>query len=143
MNEPLPIFVYGTLQRGQCRERCWPRPPLRVEPATTRGRLYDLGPYPAMVPGDDWIRGELWHLRPEDVPLTLETLDAVEGCVEGTGDQYRRVVIECRDQNGATHRAYAYHFAQPEQIDRRQLIRPNSRGVCEWPISHSRNPPIP
>ena len=132
MIEPLPIFVYGTLKRGQCRERCWPRRPVRVEGAVARGRLYDLGPYPAMVAGDDLIRGELWHLRPEDMEETLQRLDAVEGCVEGTGDQYERVVIECQDENGGNHRAYAYQFASPDAVQRFPIITPAPDGHCEW-----------
>src|SRR5438093_3247250 len=47
--EALPVFVYGTLKRGEERARCWPRSPERVVPATTQGRLYDLGTYPALV----------------------------------------------------------------------------------------------
>jgi gamma-glutamylcyclotransferase (GGCT)/AIG2-like uncharacterized protein YtfP len=132
MLEHLPIFVYGTLKRGQCRERCWPKPPLRVQTAVTRGRLYDLGPYPALVPGDDLVRGELWHLDPGDLPETLEKLDAVEGCVEGTGDQYTRVAIECQDKNGRTHRAYAYQFANPDKITRFPIVTPAPNGHCEW-----------
>jgi gamma-glutamylcyclotransferase (GGCT)/AIG2-like uncharacterized protein YtfP len=132
MIEPLPIFVYGTLKRGQCRQRCWPRQPVRVEWAVVRGRLYDLGPYPAMVTGDDLIRGELWHLRPEDVPETLERLDEIEGCVEGTGDQYVRVIIECRDDQDGSHRAYAYQFARRDTIERYPVVTAAANGFCEW-----------
>jgi gamma-glutamylcyclotransferase (GGCT)/AIG2-like uncharacterized protein YtfP len=132
MIEPLPIFVYGTLKREQCRERCWPRPPLRVEAAVARGRLHDLGPYPAMVPGGDFIRGELWHLRPEDVPETLQRLDEIEGCVEGTGDQYIRVVIDCEDENGGIHRAYAYQFARCDKMESFPIVAAGADGYCEW-----------
>jgi gamma-glutamylcyclotransferase (GGCT)/AIG2-like uncharacterized protein YtfP len=67
---PLPLFVYGTLKRGESREKKWPFPPVKVLPATTRAALYDLGPYPAIGPGDDTIVGELWFLREEDVAET-------------------------------------------------------------------------
>jgi gamma-glutamylcyclotransferase (GGCT)/AIG2-like uncharacterized protein YtfP len=92
---PLAIFVYGTLQRGQVRERCWPRPALRVEPATVRGWLFDLGPYPALVvpaAGEvaDTIAGELWHVAADDLEVTLAALDRIEGfqgnattCIDG------------------------------------------------------------
>jgi gamma-glutamylcyclotransferase (GGCT)/AIG2-like uncharacterized protein YtfP len=132
MMELLPIFVYGTLKRGQCREKYWPRAPLSVETAFTRGRLYDLGPYPAMTAGHDLIRGELWHLRPEDLGATLETLDSIEGCVDGTGDQYIRVVIDCLDETGRRQRAYAYHFAQLEKIGRFPVVAVRPSGYCEW-----------
>ena len=52
---PILVFVYGTLKRGEARARLWPRKPQAVEPATVRGTLYDLGDYPALVPGDDTV----------------------------------------------------------------------------------------
>lgn len=58
MNRHLPIFVYGTLKRGEEREAMWPRWPVRVEAATTLGILYDIGPYPALAAGDDVVEGE-------------------------------------------------------------------------------------
>src|SRR5436853_6029420 len=40
MDQPITaLFVYGTLQRGQCREQFWPHPPISVEGATIRGQL--------------------------------------------------------------------------------------------------------
>lgn len=89
------VFVYGTLCRGQCREECWPREPLSVAVGYVRGRLFDLGPYPAMLPGDDWVRGEYWTLREEDMPETLRVLDAIEGYAQsGEADLYRRQEVD-------------------------------------------------
>jgi gamma-glutamylcyclotransferase (GGCT)/AIG2-like uncharacterized protein YtfP len=85
-----------------------------------------------MVPGDDTIRGELWHLRPDDLRKTLDALDVIEGCVEGTGDQYNRVIIDCLGEDGETHRAYAYHFADLDQIKRFPVVAVGSDGYCEW-----------
>jgi gamma-glutamylcyclotransferase (GGCT)/AIG2-like uncharacterized protein YtfP len=59
MDQLSGVFVYGTLQRGGVRERCWPRKPIYVEVARVRGALYDLGPYPALVEGSDFVAGEL------------------------------------------------------------------------------------
>jgi gamma-glutamylcyclotransferase (GGCT)/AIG2-like uncharacterized protein YtfP len=69
------VFVYGTLKRGQVRERSWPRQPLAVEPAWTLGRLFDLGPYPGLLAGTDRVLGELWRFAAEDLPETLRVLD--------------------------------------------------------------------
>lgn len=41
------VFVYGTLQRGEVREHCWPHAPVSIEWGTIRGQLRDLGEYPA------------------------------------------------------------------------------------------------
>ncbi|HEX5104323.1 MAG TPA: gamma-glutamylcyclotransferase family protein, partial [Pirellulaceae bacterium] len=102
MGEPaLPIFVYGTLQRGPCRERCWPRQPLRVESARVRAALYDLGPYPALVASDDKIAEELWQLAEGDLPVTLAELDRVEGYAGQIDDLYRRATISCQTASGS------------------------------------------
>ena len=34
--ENLPLFVYGTLKRGESREKKWPFPPVKVVAATTQ-----------------------------------------------------------------------------------------------------------
>jgi gamma-glutamylcyclotransferase (GGCT)/AIG2-like uncharacterized protein YtfP len=126
------VFVYGTLKRGGCRAKFWPRAPLAVEPATIRGRLYDLGPYPALVPGDDAIRGELWRLAADDMTETLRVLDEVEGYHQLGDDYYRRIVVSCRTDDGATVDAYAYEFVQPAAIADKPVVSANARGECEW-----------
>lgn len=88
------VFVYGTLKRGQCRESCWPTEPLAVRSAWTYGTLYDLGPYPALLVGNDRILGELWSFEPEDVPGVLLVLDRVEGTNQpGLANEYDRVQV--------------------------------------------------
>jgi gamma-glutamylcyclotransferase (GGCT)/AIG2-like uncharacterized protein YtfP len=131
-SEPLAIFVYGTLQRGEERAKEWPRPPLRVEPATTRGRLYDLGAYPALSDGDDLVRGELWHISAEDLALTLQTLDEIEGVGSGDNDLYVRRVIECWTDDGKSQRGYAYLFARPDALRDVPPIAPDDSGFCQW-----------
>jgi gamma-glutamylcyclotransferase (GGCT)/AIG2-like uncharacterized protein YtfP len=126
------LFVYGTLQRGQCRERCWPHAPRRVEPAVVRGRLYDLGPYPALVEGDDLVGGEAWHLAPEHVPRTLTVLDEVEDVAAGEAGLYARRVVECREAS-ETVRAYAYYYSRPHDIAHHPRVPPGEDGVCRWP----------
>ncbi len=76
--EVTAVFVYGTLKRGECRESCWPRAPLRVETAATKGQLYDLGPYPALCPGEGSVAGEVWTFAPRDMPATRAALDEIE-----------------------------------------------------------------
>jgi gamma-glutamylcyclotransferase (GGCT)/AIG2-like uncharacterized protein YtfP len=88
------LFLYGTLLPGLAR------PPaaalvaqLRpVGPATVPGRLYDLGPYPALVPdADSSVRGELFALAAD--PGLLAAFDEYEDCVasDPAGGLYRRV----------------------------------------------------
>ena len=131
-SKPLSIFVYGTLKRGHCREKYWPCAPLDIRPGTTRGRLFDLGPYPALVPGDDPVSGELWRFGPAQIERTLAVLDRVEGYDLGDQSLYTRQVIVCYDQTGTACEAYAYLYARHHDLGYAALIRPNAGGFCEW-----------
>ena len=88
------VFVYGTLQRGECRDSCWPFPPGRVERARIRAQLFDLGEYPAIVLGDDWVLGECWQFAPAEMARTLSILDDIEGYSGSPDDLYCRQVVE-------------------------------------------------
>jgi len=129
---PVKFFVYGTLQRGEVREKFWPRAPLRVEPAFTLAKLHDLGPYPAIVAGNDRIRGELWTLAAEDAEATLAALDAVEGYNQGGRDWYVRRRIICHTFDGVGHEAFAYFWADPAAIAHTPLIPPDAEGYGDW-----------
>ena len=126
------FFVYGTLQRGEVRDGMWPAPPISICWATTRGRLYDLGPYPALAEGDDLVRGELWQIAPGDLLTTLEKLDEIECFGQDGVDLYVRREVECRTDDGHTHRAFAYFIADPQTIAGAALVTPQSAGWCRW-----------
>ena len=140
------FFVYGTLCRGQCRERCWPCVPLEITPAWTFGTLYSRHDYPAMRPGNDRVRGECWRFSPEQMSQVREVLDQVEGTDQpGVANLYDRVVVEVyplasidraqvttADQLGT---AMAYHYAtQPEQDGFQRVVPEKSCGV-RWPTT--------
>ena len=129
---PRAVFVYGTLMRGQCRERSWPRRPLSIEPAWTLGRLYDLGHYPALVEGTDRIAGELWNFAAEDIGETLRVLDRIECYCQRTDDLYRRLLIECTTVAGDLASAFTYCYARPLP-DGARIVAANASGHCEWP----------
>jgi len=143
MNQPdvTAIFVYGTLKQGQCRERCWPHPPLKVEPATTRGSLYDLGPFPAMVSVApevaDLIEGQLWHFLPDQMPETRTVLDEIEDAAVGGPQIYRRTVVQCRTESGETVQAETYFYCRVDELRGDQQIHPDPQGLCRWPASSS------
>lgn len=128
----LPIFVYGTLKRGEERERCWPRKPGLVEWGTVRGRLYDLGPYPALTEGDDWVLGELWHVPPSDLETTLATLDAVECYGQDDVDLYVRRIVTCRLLSGEERAAFTYFYANPDELTHTPIVVPDRDGFCQW-----------
>jgi len=74
------LFAYGTIAPRSLEELegfGW-------KPAKIRGRLFDLGPFPALVDGNDpeapWVFGFVRKVRPEE----LETIfDPYEGTAEG------------------------------------------------------------
>ena len=141
------VFVYGTLQRGECRAEQWPHPPRHVEPARLRGQLYDLGPYPALIEGDDWIAGECWVLEREDLVPTLRVLDAIEGYGQGGDDLYLRRVATFWNDTGQSTDVYTYFFSDPEQLRRvAKRVPANDQGLCIWrrgnqPPDWPRRPP--
>jgi gamma-glutamylcyclotransferase (GGCT)/AIG2-like uncharacterized protein YtfP len=131
--EPInAVFVYGTLQRGEVRERCWPRRPMAIEAATIPGALYDLGPYPALVEGDKTVAGELWRFFSGDMETTLRALDEVECFGQGGVDLYvRRTVQACRESGDAVA-AHTYYFADAAFARRHAPVTPNASGIIRW-----------
>ncbi|MFO0909654.1 MAG: gamma-glutamylcyclotransferase [Isosphaeraceae bacterium] len=99
----LPLFVYGTLApdgpEAAARDG-W-------QPDLVRGRLFDLGPYPALIdcgdPTADWVEG---YTRPIAEELLVGSLDAYEGVAEGL---YRRETVTTRSGQVA----WIYVYARP------------------------------
>lgn len=132
--EPHSVFVYGTLKRGEVRETSWPCKPVKIVASRIRAALFDLGPYPAIVPGSDWVQGERWQFAGDrDLQRTLRALDEIEGYArDPANDLYERVIATCHDLDGSTWDAYTYLFARPEQLPHAQRMRPSADGICAW-----------
>src|SRR6056297_1504244 len=125
MNASQPIFVYGTLKRGECRGGCWPRAPRSVQPGFIRGRLLDLGPFPGWVPGDGWIRGEVWEIGAADLAATLETLDEIEGYRQPhQPDQYERLTVAlfASPAKPSIGSGFTYHLVDPDLRRRGRVV---------------------
>jgi gamma-glutamylcyclotransferase (GGCT)/AIG2-like uncharacterized protein YtfP len=100
------LFAYGTLMPRDASEAVaggW-------SADAVTGRLYDMGPYPALVDLDDptagWVEG---YLREVD-PAELEALDRYEEV--GVGP-YRRVQTQTRD--GVLAWVYVYFETLPQE----------------------------
>lgn len=109
---PNTLFVYGTLKRGQLNSRLLAPDTLSAEPASTRGRLYDLGLFPALVEGDGIVLGEFVRLRATAVGNVLSVLDRLEGYRpdDPAGSMYRRRVVEVTRDDGGSEPAHAYFY---------------------------------
>ena len=101
-HEPELLFAYGTLGPASAEQV------VRADwvADAVRGRLFDLGPYPALVDLDDegagWVDG---YVRPVDWDELRGRLDTYEGVDEGL---YRRVAATTR----AGRRAWVYVYAR-------------------------------
>ena len=114
------LFVYGTLgprDDEDARSGRW-------TPDAVRGRLYDLGLYPALVdcadPTADWSEGYVRVVEPREL---TERLDPYEGVDEGL---YRRIEVQTRGGS----RVWVYEYAQPLPATARGPLarwRPNLR----------------
>jgi len=109
------ILLYGSLRRGEanCAALGLAEALRFVRGVRFAGRMYDLGDYPAVVPGDGEVVGELFEVADAAV---IERLDAFEAYRPGdsapydaagdTGSLYLRKVIGCE---GVTAFVYLYN----------------------------------
>lgn len=146
------LFVYGTLKQGHLRSSMWPHAPQSIAAGLVRGSLLDLGAYPGLIPGDDWILGELWSIAADHIPRTLEVLDQVEG-YDPTSDRglYLRRPIPvwhlpspADAPHGSPSQAYTYLIADEHRIAHARRIAPSiilgELLAAQWPDSLSRVP---
>lgn len=110
--EPHTFFVYGTLKRGQANYPLVAAVARDTAPATILGRLYDVGPFPALAEGNELVHGEIFSVDPPAVPGLLELLDDLEGYdpADPAGSIYRRRVVAATTTDGSTVSAYAYFY---------------------------------
>ncbi|MBE0658222.1 MAG: gamma-glutamylcyclotransferase [Bryobacteraceae bacterium] len=95
------IFAYGTLMRGESRHGVLAAAgPLRIVAATAQGRLINIGPYPAVLEGDETVHGEYCEF--EDLSELLPRLDGIEG------SDYRRERVRVVLDGGEEAEAWMY-----------------------------------
>ncbi len=133
--QPVAIFVYGTLKRGQCRERCWPHVADSVRVGWVRSTLFTRHDYPALRPGDDLVLGELWSFAAEQLPAVLDVLDAVEQTNQpGLENLYDRVIVDVFAVDGSSlGQAHAYHYAIEPTRDGFKRVVAGVDGFSRWP----------
>ncbi len=110
------LFVYGSLRSGfrspayEYISRYFDL----VADGKVRGRLFDMGEYPAAVPTSDdaWILGELYIARnKEEFSWAIGQLDDYEGVLVESHEQplYRRELAEIVTGN-ATFKSWIYWY---------------------------------
>lgn len=117
------LFVYGTLRAGCSNDiaRIQPRA-VRDADARVRGRLYDLGSYPALLldEGADWVRGELYRV-PADAWEALDALEEPVTEARPDGEYFKLVTAVCL-ADGSTRDAWVYS-ANPAAVKLEHLIQ--------------------
>ena len=103
------LFVYGTLRRGGSNDIARIAPAARFAGmARIRGRLYDLGAYPALLPdaGAGWVAGELYTIPDAAWPA----LDALEEPVtpQRPDGEYFKITATVEDADGAPRQVWIY-----------------------------------
>ena len=119
MIKPL-VFVYGSLRRRGSAHAHLRAGAVCLGPATIRGRLYNLGPYPAARPARrpcERVHGELYRLTR---PAALTALDRYEACdpPAGAAPEYRRETVPVAHAGRQRH-AWVYWYARPLRGARR------------------------
>ena len=110
------IFVYGTLKQGfPNHDRIFGGYDIKITPAFTYGRLYELGWYPAMTVGTEKVFGELIEF---DNPEILKRVDYLEGfrSVNHPHNYYERRMVDVFVDDD-TVKAWIY-FLSVEQVKR-------------------------
>ena len=103
------LFVYGTLRAGCWNDIARIAPSARyVAHARLRGRLYDLGTYPALLPdaAAGWVTGELYAV-PADAWAPLDALEEPVTDTRPDGEYFKRIeAVELLD--GGSRQAWTY-----------------------------------
>lgn len=102
-----PVFVYGTLRRGDSRFRMSHFLAVLHEEAYLEDfEMLDLGAFPGIVPGRGSVRGEI-HLY-----SSLDELDRIEGYRERdpSSSLYIRRLVEVQLPTSDNYEAWTYAF---------------------------------
>ena len=103
------LFVYGSLMSGfkSTAYEYMSRYFNLIAPAKIRGKLYDMGEYPAAIPvsEDVFIKGELYSIKNEpEFSYAMGQLDDYEGTTSEPGEPqlYRREITEVMHDDAIT-----------------------------------------
>jgi gamma-glutamylcyclotransferase (GGCT)/AIG2-like uncharacterized protein YtfP len=139
----LPVFVYGTLRRGQHNYRLLRDRTVAEHPAVLPGHaLHDAG-LPYVVPGTaaDRVVGELMVVHPSHYAEVLQALDWLEGHRPGQPSHYVRVraTVQVRDRPHEREvEAWVYLAGERFQPSAATLVASG-----DWLAARRRPTPVP
>jgi gamma-glutamylcyclotransferase (GGCT)/AIG2-like uncharacterized protein YtfP len=118
-NRPITdlLFTYGTLRRaaGHAAHRLLADSAEIVGPGFVRGRLYNAGDFPALVPDPQGVEvtGEVYRVF--GPPNVFARLDQYEGFDPASPDtsEFRRDLVPVTMSDGRTVTAWGYIYQRP------------------------------
>ncbi len=116
-----PVFVYGTLLRGESNHAHYVGDATSTEEATVRGAIVHLPEgYPAYRPeAEGIVHGELVAFAPDRAADAVARLDALEDCDPDAPDAslYHRTRCAATTTAGSVVDAWIYVYAAPIPSD--------------------------
>lgn len=95
------IFVYGTLREGMYNYEKYLKGRVRLkQQAYVKGLLYNIKGvvYPALLPGDQWICGEIMEIEDDMITKELDELESYYG--EGNiHNEYDKQMMDIYDKD--------------------------------------------
>lgn len=110
----LPLFVFGTLRRGECNHGFLAGRFDRVQPARLLG-FARVAPLMIAREASSFIDGELFFLTPANYEATLSGCDRLEELPSQSliGDEYRRIAVRAQTEFGEV---VAWAYARPDTM---------------------------
>jgi len=110
------LFVYGSLKFGENNHnRIFSGYDIKVRPAWTYGKLYDLGYFPAMTEGENKVYGELIEFDDIEILRKIDYLEGYRGENSNFNFYDRKEIEIFADKNEV--RAWAYFLNKSKIIE--------------------------
>lgn len=101
------LLVYGTLKQGcSNHDRIFGGYDIKITPAWTYGKLYDLGWYPAMTIGNEKVYGQLIEFENPEILQRVDYLEGYKG-KNHPDNYYERRMVDVF-VNGEVFKAWVY-----------------------------------
>ena len=128
----LPLFVFGTLRRGECNHGYLAGNYDRVQPARLLG-FARIAPLMIARAADGFVDGELFWLTPANDEATLSGCDQLEELPSDglIGHEYCRIAVRVQTESGEI---VAWAYARPDTTsdpDLQPLIAAESQRLRE------------